>query len=524
MGTSTTDFRQLFETCPDGIILIDKNGILWAVNPAFARILGYGSAEDLVGRRIQDFTPPEWLALTDRALERVRSGSSFYEVVEKEYLRRDGTNVPVSLQTWIIRDEDGNAAGVGVFVRDITREKRISMMQQQLERQLHQAQKMEALGTLAGGIAHDFNNILWGITGFIELAIDQIETEPDQARASLKNALKAGDRASDLVRQILAFSRQAEENMVPLEIGAIVTEASNLLRATLPITIELRLAVTMGAGLVRADATKIHQIVMNLCTNAFQAMPDGKGILTIRVDSFFAEAPIACRSTNLPPGPYVRLVVEDTGSGIAPENLERIFDPFFTANPSGQGTGLGLAVLVRIVKLHRGGIQVDSTPGQGTVFRIFFPSLEKVDAEESESICSSPASSIVGGSESLLLVDDEELFVDMTRRSLKILGYRVTSAEGSIQALELIRKNSDTFDLVISDQTMPEMTGLELARKIHQWRPELPVLLCTGFSDAITAESQREAGVERVLMKPVTRQEMAAAIRKVLDSRKAVRG
>jgi CheY-like chemotaxis protein len=181
-------------------------------------------------------------------------------------------------------------------------------------------------------------------------------------------------------------------------------------------------------------------------------------------------------------------------------------------------------VLVRIVKLHRGGIQVDSTPGQGTVFRIFFPSLEKVDAEESESICSSPASSIVGGSESLLLVDDEELFVDMTRRSLKILGYRVTSAEGSIQALELIRKNSDTFDLVISDQTMPEMTGLELARKIHQWRPELPVLLCTGFSDAITAESQREAGVERVLMKPVTRQEMAAAIRKVLDSRKAVRG
>ncbi len=519
LARSEADFRQFFNSCPDGIILIDTNGALCAANPAFAEILGYANVEDLVGRSVQELTPPEWQPLTDRALERIRAGIPFYEVTEKEYLRRDGTKVPVSLQTWIIRDEDDSISGVGVFVRDVTREKQMAAVQHQLERQLRQTQKMEAIGTLAGGIAHDFNNILWGMTGFIELAADQIETEPAQARASLDRVLQAGERAKDLVRQILQFSRQTEAGMAPLEIGAIVKEASKLLRATLPATIEMRLAITVQAGTVQADASQIHQVVMNLCTNAFQSMADGRGVLTIGLDSVFAEVPIACRSINLPPGPYVRLVVGDTGGGIAAENLERIFDPYFTTKPPGQGTGLGLAVSMGIVKSHRGGIQVDSVPGRGTTFRVFFPAV-KADAAASKA----PAQPIVGGSESLLLVDDESLFADMTRRMLEALGYRVACADSGTQALELFRQDPDGFDLVISDQTMPRMTGLELARKIHAQRPGLPMILCTGFSEAVTVESRSDAGIQRVLLKPVTRQEMAGAIREVLDSRKAVHG
>jgi CheY-like chemotaxis protein len=384
-----------------------------------------------------------------------------------------------------------------------------------MEEQLRQTQKMEAIGTLAGGIAHDFNNILGAIIGYTELA--QATVAPGgETMQNLEQVLKAADRAKELVLQILAFSRKTDSVRKPVQVHAILHEAVKLLRASIPATIDIRQVITPGNDTVIADPTQLHQIIMNLCTNAAQAMQEtgGVGMLELRLFPFLLDADDARAYGDLQPGAYVQLIVRDTGPGIAQEHRARIFDPFFTTKEVGKGTGMGLAVVHGIVKSHGGAIKVYSEPGQGTAFHIVLPcKTEEPPMDEVEELAPLPH-----GRERILLIDDEEMLLVIGKNMLESLDYKVTTAQGSIEALAVFRGGSGTFDLIITDQTMPAMTGDSLARQCLQIRPDIPIILCSGYSEMITEKTVQQMGIRAYLLKPLSRRVLAETIRKVLDS------
>ncbi|MBW2169460.1 MAG: response regulator, partial [Deltaproteobacteria bacterium] len=379
-----------------------------------------------------------------------------------------------------------------------------------LEAQLQQAQKMEAIGTLAGGIAHDFNNILAAIIGYTEIASLQV-AEDDKAKESLKEVLKSGRRAADLVKQILAFSRKGEQERIPVQIGLIVKEALKLLRASLPTTIEIHQNIESDTGIVEADPTQIHQILMNLCTNAGHAMREEGGILEVTLTNVDIDARTIRQYPDMSPGPYLRLSVSDTGEGMTPEILGRIFDPYFTTKEVGEGTGLGLAVVHGIIKDHGGAITVYSEPGKGTTFHVYLPVIEKAAEPEKETLKPLPT-----GHERILFIDDEPGLVEIGRVMLGELGYDVVVRTSSIEALELFRIKPDEFELVITDMTMPKMTGDKLAKELMQIRPDIPIILCTGFSKRITEEKAKEIGIKAFVMKPLVMRDLANTVRKAL--------
>lgn len=376
--------------------------------------------------------------------------------------------------------------------------------------QLVQAQKMEAIGTLAGGIAHDFNNILTAIIGYTELAREEVP-EGSRVQANLQEVLKAGMRAKDLVQQILMFSRQSTQEQKPLQMDSIVEEGLKLLRASIPTTIEIRPNIQRECGTVLGDPTQIYQVLMNLCANAAHAMREKGGVLEVSLMNVDIDAALA-QHPDLKSGPYVRLTVSDTGHGMDRAVMERIFDPYFTTKEPGEGTGMGLAVVHGAVKSHGGAIAVDSEPGKGTTFHVYFPRMERGGAPEAEA-----AASIPTGSERILFVDDEKALVDMIKQMIESLGYKVAGRTSSIEALEAFRAQPDKFDLVITDQTMPNMTGEMLARKLLRIRPDIPIILCTGYSESITKEKVKAMGIRELIMKPVVRSELARIIRDVLD-------
>lgn len=385
-----------------------------------------------------------------------------------------------------------------------------------LESQLRQAQKMEAIGTLAGGIAHDFNNILGAMLGFTQLAL--IEASPDsKLRAHLDRVRLAGDRATELVKQILAFSRQSESEFKPLQIGPVVKEVLKLLRASLPSTIDIKQKIT-AAGTALADPIQIHQVVMNLATNAAQAMGEKGGLLTVELRETKLDVDDATR-LGIPAGNYLQLTVSDTGPGISPKIIDRIFDPYFTTKSPGEGTGLGLAMVHGIVRSHRGTIKVYSEVGVGSTFIVFLPCIAAAMAEE---VFRAPP--VVGGTERILYVDDEVALVEFVREALKMLGYQMTVSTSSLEALQMVRENPHNFDLVITDQTMPQLTGLNLAIAIRHIRPEIPIILCTGFSTLLTADNIENAGIKATVMKPVLIHDLARAVRQALDSQPGHRG
>jgi PAS domain S-box-containing protein len=383
-----------------------------------------------------------------------------------------------------------------------------------LEYQLRQAQKMEAIGTLAGGIAHDFNNILAAIIGYTELADLQVP-EGNKAKKNLKEVLKAGRRARDLVKQILAFSRKGEQERIPIQISPIVKEALKLLRSSLPTTIEIRQNIESDIGIVEADPTQIHQILMNLCTNASHAMREEGGILEVGIrnveagswDSEFGQL-------DMPPGNYLRLTVSDTGQGMTPEVLERLFEPYFTTKEKGEGTGLGLSVVHGIVKNYGGTITAYSEPGKGTIFHVYLPRIK--EAKEMAEDVSRPGV-ISTGQERVLFVDDEPVLVEIGKQMLERLGYEVTKRTSSIEALELFRAKPDQFDLVITDMTMPNMTGDKLSRELMQIRPDIPIIICTGYSELISEEKAKEIGIRAFAMKPLVMADLSKTVRNVLD-------
>jgi C4-dicarboxylate-specific signal transduction histidine kinase len=395
--------------------------------------------------------------------------------------------------------------------RDITERKIAEEEKTKLQSQLQQVQKMESMGTLAGGIAHDFNNILGIIVGNTELAMDDVP-EWNPARHNLEEIRTASIRARDVVKQILAFSRQTPQEMKPVRIIPIIKESLKLLRSSIPSTIEIHQNISSESDTVRADLTQINQVLINLCTNAIHAMGEKGGVLEVSLENILLDAGSAKHYHGLSSGKYVRLTVRDTGHGVEPKVLKRIFDPYFTTKRVGEGSGMGLSVVHGIIKSHGGSISVNSEPGKGTVFHVLFPCIED-NPEPNVEI----ALEISRGHESVLFVDDEKAMVDAIQPMIERLGYKVTARTSSVEGLEAFRANPDRFDLVITDFTMPNMTGMELAKELFKLRSDIPIILCTGYSEHLNEDIAKRSGICAFVVKPVVLNEIANTIRKVLD-------
>ncbi len=381
-----------------------------------------------------------------------------------------------------------------------------------LEHELRQSQKMEAIGTLAGGIAHDFNNILTAIIGYTEMAQQKVAKQEAAAR-DLERVQEASSRAKELVKRILTFSRRDEQERKPVQLTAIVEEVLKLLRSTLPSTIEIHqhIATAPQMDTVLADPTQLHQMLMNLGTNAAHAMRALGGVLSVSLSEVLANGSLTALHPGLRPGPCLRLTVSDTGHGMEAGIKERIFEPYFTTKKVGEGTGMGLAVVQGIVKNHGGAISVYSEPGQGTTFHIFLPRAEgKIGRQPA------PDQLPSGGTERILFVDDEAMLADLGMQLLESLGYTVTATVNSREALAFFRAEPQAFDLVITDMTMPGLTGHELAGELMAVRPDIPIILCTGFSEQMSEKTAKETGIKGYLMKPYTADSLNTTIRGVL--------
>jgi signal transduction histidine kinase/ActR/RegA family two-component response regulator len=385
------------------------------------------------------------------------------------------------------------------------------------ENQLQQVMKMQAIGTLAGGIAHDFNNILFPIVGYTELTMDDIP-EASQSRKNLEEVLKAANRAKNLVQQILTFSRQNDQEFRSLKVQSLIKEALNLLRATIPSTIEFHTSIDEDCGFIKGDPTQIHQVIMNLGTNAYHALQENGGKLEVILKETYLSYEQSQQMVGMKVGRHLELTVKDNGHGMPPQVLERIFEPYYTTKEQGKGTGLGLSVIHGIIKNHGGDISVRSRPGVGSTFRVYLPVIDDIDME-TESV---ETGSETNGNERILLIDDEEQIIDIGRRILERLGYTVTPITDSEAALEEFNARPDAFDLVITDMTMPKITGDRLAQKLMDINPRIPVILCTGFNEAITEEKALSMGIDKFVMKPIVKDELAYTIRTVLDNPKSL--
>jgi len=405
-----------------------------------------------------------------------------------------------------VRDSSGAIVSFVAIGRDITSDLL-------MEEQLRQSQKLKAIGTLAGGIAHDFNNILGAIIGYTELSMDTPNLNP-QIRQNLEQILKSGLRAAALVRQILAFSRKSIHEQKPVRLSLIIQEALTMLRAAIPTTIEIRQHLPEDRIMIMADPVQVHQVLINLCTNAAQAMSANGGTLEISLDSVGLHGQDLVRYPELRPGRYAKLTVCDTGPGIASSIIEHIFEPFFTTKEVGKGTGMGLAVVDGIVKSHGGTITVENLTGRGAAFTVLLPRIDEAAETEEETSSELPC-----GNEHILLLDDENFLIDSGRKMLEQLGYKVTAATGSSEALAAFRQAPDFFDLVITDYTMPQMTGYDFALQLFETRPDIPVILCTGYSETISPEKAEAAGISAFIYKPVSKRELAIKIREVLDKK-----
>jgi CheY-like chemotaxis protein len=372
---------------------------------------------------------------------------------------------------------------------------------------------MEAIGTLAGGIAHDFNNILGAIIGYAEMALYDTRKN-SMEHYNIDQVLKAGHRAKDLVKQILAFSRKSEQDKKIISSTPIIEEALKLLRASLPTTIEIKQNLEPNLHAIFADPTQIHQVIMNLCTNSAHAMEDTGGILQVGLSNFDLTTQRASQYPELNPGPYVKLSISDTGQGMDDATKDRIFDPYFTTKEQDKGTGMGLAVVHGIVKGHGGGIHVQSITGEGTRFDILFPIMERQIISETEELKTLPT-----GNEHILFIDDEDFLIELGKNMLKKLGYRVETRTQPVKALEVFRAEPHKFDLVISDMTMPTMTGDTLATELMKIRPDIPIIICTGYSERIDDRRAQELSIKGLMMKPFTIRSLSKTVRNVLDQK-----
>ena len=431
-----------------------------------------------------------------------------------EYLvqRKDGSTFPAFINTRASIKDD-KPVGLKGYIFNLTEQKMAEEALRESEEKLRQAQKMESIGTLAGGIAHDFNNVLYAIIGYTELTMDDVP-EGNPAQKNLKEVFKGAMRAKDMVQQILAFSRKADTQKKPIKVQSVVKEAIKLLRTSIPSTIEIRQNIDENCKPVLADSTQVHQVVMNLATNAYQAMREKGGLLelTLMAEEIGSDG----SDLDLDPGAYLKLTVSDTGHGMSNVVMGKIFDPYFSTKGPGEGTGMGLAVVHGIVKDHGGDIKVYSELGEGTVFHVYLPLIETRPVEP-KAISAEPT---LTGTERILFVDDEEPIVFMAQQILERLGYQVTPRTSSVEALEAFKSKPGAFDLVITDMTMPNMTGVELASRLKEIRFDIPIIICTGFSEVIDKDKAKNRGILAYIMKPILKDEIARTIRQVLDEEK----
>lgn len=494
------------EAAANAVVITDvKGNIIW-VNKAFSQMTGYTS-DEIIGKHT-------------RILKSGRQDTSFYHDLWHTILsgnvwrgqlinrRKDGTMYTEQMIITPVRLTGDKITHFIAIKTDITADL-------EMNNRLRQSQKLEAIGALSAGIAHDFNNILYAIVGYSELLSKAIPANSKPAQ-HLDQILLAAKRAKDLISQILTFSRKSESSQQAVQVQSILKETLKLLRGALPSTIEIREHIDSDCGFIRADSTQIYQVIVNLCTNAFHAMKNKNGILEIALTQVVLDQEAIPEFPDIGAGKYVQLTVKDTGHGIAPDTIKKIFEPFFTTKPPGEGIGIGLSTVLSIVKSHKGAIKVQSEIGKGTVFDVFFPVYDHAIAtQQDEHINNIP----LKGKEHILIVDDEEAISKMIEIKLLYQGYQVSSFINSMDALNAFRKAPDGFDLIVTDQTMPKITGLELAAAIRKIRPDIPIILCSGYDDIVREEEMFAFGISKWFRKPLMGEELERAIRLLLNAK-----
>ncbi len=505
---SEEKYRQLFENANEGMAVI-QDGAFVFFNPKTLIITGYAKRE-LQSKPFKEIIQPDDKDIASKLFNQQLPKNSRSKLYMLRVIAKDGQEKYVESKSLAIKWEEKPATLV--FFTDITKRYSAELQQKKLESQLRQAQKMEAIGTLAGGVAHDFNNILAGIFGYTQLAQMTVE-KSEKLEKFLDHIYDGAVRAKDLVQQILTFSRQAEAEMLPIYPHLVIKEAMKLLRASIPSTIEIREDLSK-TNMIWADHTHIHQIVMNLCTNAYHAMIDEGGILAISIkDIDIEDNGIGLQSLLPETGSYLVLTISDTGIGMNKATIDKIFDPYFTTKPKEEGTGLGLSVVHGIVENCGGHISVYSEPGQGTTFKIYFPSILSKEISSSEK----PSEPMPTGTEHILVVDDEKNIVETMKQMLISLGYQVTAHLKSLEAIQDFENRPNEFELVITDMNMPDITGVELTERLHAKNSATPIILCTGFSKSLNEQKYKAHGFRKILMKPVIMRDLATGIREVLD-------
>ena len=507
------EWRRTFDAIPDPVLILDPDLVILKGNIAAGKALTIPGDTEIIGRKCHELFSANKQLCQGCPTSKSESADTGHEaVIEHAFIDKvfHVACMPIC--------ENNATLGYVHTARDIT-------LQRNLERQLVQAQKMEAIATLAGGIAHDFNNILGAILGNADLLLYRLPKDENENTAIERkpptnleilehvDAIKrAGVRAKNLVSQILTFSRQTISEDRSVIITPVIKEGIKLLRSSLPATIDIRTEISADIGSINIDPTRIHQILMNLATNAAQALENKPGRITVSLEEIEADRKKCLQYHNLVPGKYIVLSVRDTGHGIPEELLKRVFDPFFTTRAVGEGTGMGLAVIHGIVTSHGGTIDVRSQEGKGTVFTLFFPRIDDKKKKDTDDV----ATNMPTGNETILFVDDEEDIVKMRSRMLQYLGYTVLTAASGEEALEIFKQQHEDIDLVITDQTMTGMTGIALAEKIYETEPMLPVILCSGYSEAITSEETRRVGINRFMAKPLDMRQLSGVIRELI--------
>ena len=477
------------------VILINKKG---------CDILGYDETE-IIGKNWFDHFVPEYIRdqVQTNFSNLISNATESVKYHENPVVTKGGRERMIAWSNTTLRDDNNHIIGTLSSGQDIT-EKKL------LEANLLQARKMESIGNLAGGIAHDFNNILSSILGFTELSLDDVQKGSDM-EDNLQEVYTAGKRAKEIVSQMLAFARQSKEEMKPIQVDSIVREVLIFIRASIPATIEIKQDLQSDSK-IWGNGTQVYQILMNLCTNAAHAMEDKGGILAISLQDVLIAPNSPMRQIGLSPGNHIQLTVSDTGKGMPPEVLRSIFEPYFTTKKPGEGTGMGLAVVHGIVESYGGKITVDSEPGRSTVFTVYLPITRIQNAQQINE-----SEELPRGTENILLIDDEIPIVKMGSQLLNRLGYSVSTATDSIEALELFRTRPDDFQLVITDMTMPRLTGDQLASEMIAIRPDIPIILCTGYSRIMSDETARNIGIKAFAYKPIVKSYLAKTVRRVLD-------
>jgi two-component system, cell cycle sensor histidine kinase and response regulator CckA len=498
-------YCSLINSSADAIVIYDLEGRTKYVSSAFTKLFGW-SLDELKGKRI-DYVPEVELEKTIIHINNVIQRGISCQGFESKRYKKDGRLLDVSISASGYTDHEGKLSGLLVILRDISLQKR-------LEAQVCHSQKMEAIGTLASGIAHDFNNILSIILGNSELALYGLP-KSIPIYAFLEEIRIASLRAKDVVKQLLSFSRKSRENRHPINIVPVVAESLKLLRSSVPANIEFRQNILRNSYTILAEPTQIHQIMINLCTNAVHAMEKTGGYLDITLENMEIYSENTELYPDLKTGKYLKLSIRDSGHGIAPGHLERIFEPYFTTKDIGKGSGMGLAVVHGIVKNHEGVIKVSSILDQGTTFDIYFPAIEAREKVQSDVKQNCPT-----GNESILIVDDDELILKMGKKILTCLGYRVETFTSPLNALEQFMTAPERFDLVIADMAMPKMTGDKFIRELLKIKPDLPAIICTGYSDWLDENKALEIGIKSFLMKPIDMHKMAVAVKEALNYNK----